>query len=737
MANALRAHPQSLNEIWAFTRSHTQHWSPEHRLERDLRFHALMGEQHKIQQGLRDILKRIKEEQSEEKRLALARWAKKTLPVITTKANAANEARLLAQYAGLALGASGQWTALSQPQSMPEWLVAKLPEPFDESSLAVELRQDHLSGLVLHCVAPDQGGNIIPFPSPLPAQLHIAGEGEAGQWHVVAIDSRIKLPAPGQRIRLTTIDGRQYELAAELILKTDQQVDKQDLEPVYLSHVEEDTKQAALIAEWLAQQGIEVRLLPDIEQESESIQKTEAPIRLLRLWTQAAHRYWEGRSEREQQAITRNLILRTEEVDPPTGINPAEQLLDWFGWSQLGDRTADRAILKGIRQWLEQGATEPEKEDSDLPDQTSISAEIQSLIDEIDNPETEPPRRLEIGDRLAELGDPRSGVGVREIEVAAASPVTADARQEDKPDIAERVYPPEFQHLLDEINDFQTKPPRRLEIGDELDRLGDPRKGVGLDEQGLPVIDWVEIPGGPFVYQHGEKVELPTFYISRYPVTNAQFQAFIDAGGYGKPDGVLKRAGRIFQQAATQKEDWWINLKKPKPNRSYWPQGNRPKTNIDWYEAIAFTRWLTAQLGYEVRLPTEQEWEKVARGTEGLIYPWGIDYRSGYANIYETKNKAGKWNLGQTTAVGIYPQGQSPYGVIDMAGNVWEWCLNKVDYPEIITPDTSGDSRVLRGGSWVYETVYARAGYRVGGSPRGRNEGWGCRILSSVPIADR
>ncbi len=737
LANALRANPRWLNEIWAFTRSHTQHWSPEDRLERDLRFHALMGEQQKIQQGLRDILKRIKEENSEEKRLALARWAKKTLPVIAAKSDAANEARLLAQYAGLALGTTGQWTTLSQPQSMPDWLVAKLPEPFDETSLAVEIRQDPLIGLVLHCVAPDQGGNIISFPTPLPAQLHTAGEGEAGQWYSVTKDSRIKLPSLSHRIRLTTIDGRQYELEAELILKIDQQVDKQDLEPVYLSYVEEDTKQAELIAAWLAQQGIEVRLLQDTEQESESVLKTESPIRLLRLWTRAAHRYWEGRPEREQQAIARNLILRTEEVDLPTGVSPAEQLLDWFNWSKLGGRNADPTILEGIRQWLLEGATDSQQKVSDLPEQISLSPEIQSLIDEIDNPKTTPPRRLEIGDQLAELGDPRQGVGVRGIELPNAMAVTAGARQEDKPKVAERVYPPEVQIFLDEINDIQTNSPRRLEIGDELDRLGDPRKGVGLDEQGLPDIDCVEILGGPFIYQDGYTMELPTYYISRYPVTNDQFQAFIDAGGYGESDGVFKSVGGFFNQAATQKEGWWAKLNKPKPKKSTWSQGNRPRTDIDWYEAVAFTRWLTAQLGYEVRLPTEQEWEKAARGTQGLIYPWGQDYRLGYANINETRNKAGEWYLSQTTAVGIYPQGMSPYEVMDLTGNVWEWCLNKYDHPEIIKPDKSDDSRVLRGCSWIYDTDSARADSRFRSSPDFRRDDWGFRVLSSVPIADR
>ena len=232
----------------------------------------------------------------------------------------------------------------------------------------------------------------------------------------------------------------------------------------------------------------------------------------------------------------------------------------------------------------------------------------------------------------------------------------------------------------------------------------------------VPDIDWVEIPAGPFIYQESETVELPAFSISRYPITNVQYQTFIDASGYDE-------------------DRWWKDLRKPEPEASSWPQPNRPRTDVDWYEAVAFTRWLSAQLSREIRLPTEQQWEKAARGTEGLEYPWGNEYRSGYANVDETEDKDGPWYLKQTTAVGLYPQGQSPWGVLDMAGNVWEWCLNKFDQLEVISADRSGDGRVLRGGSWVYIPVAARVTFRDWHNPDGRSDDRGFRVVVlSAPI---
>jgi len=232
----------------------------------------------------------------------------------------------------------------------------------------------------------------------------------------------------------------------------------------------------------------------------------------------------------------------------------------------------------------------------------------------------------------------------------------------------------------------------------------------------LPDIDWVEIPGGDFIYQEGERRSLPTFYMARYPVTNVQYRTFIDAGGY-------------------RDERWWRDLVRPEPEESRWPQANRPRTNVDWYEAVAFSRWLSAQLGYEVRLPTEEEWERAARGSDGREYPWGADYQTGYANTDEKGDKAGDWSLEQTIAVGVYPRGESEEGVFDLSGNVWDWCLNKYDRPEQIEADTSGDWRVLRGGSWLNPPSYARGSQRFTFAPSDRYSDYGFRLVSSVLVA--
>jgi formylglycine-generating enzyme required for sulfatase activity len=247
----------------------------------------------------------------------------------------------------------------------------------------------------------------------------------------------------------------------------------------------------------------------------------------------------------------------------------------------------------------------------------------------------------------------------------------------------------------------------------DLDR----RPGIGLDG-GLPEIDWVEIPEGAFLYgEEKETRELPGFQIARYPITHAQFQAFIDAGGY-------------------QEADWWEGLAEriEQPETPNWSESNRPRETVSWYEAMAFCRWLSDRLGYEVRLPTEAEWEKAARGTDGRAFPWCEDYLAGHANVNEKGNKEGPAYLKQTTSVGLYPQGASPYGVADLTGNVWEWCLNEYDNPEKTDPGGNAD-RVLRGGSWGDNPVNARASFRLGFDPDGRLNSIGFRVLCSSPIS--
>jgi formylglycine-generating enzyme required for sulfatase activity len=110
---------------------------------------------------------------------------------------------------------------------------------------------------------------------------------------------------------------------------------------------------------------------------------------------------------------------------------------------------------------------------------------------------------------------------------------------------------------------------------------------------------------------------------------------------------------------------------------------------VSWYDAVAFCRWVSSKLGYEVRLPMEQEWQKAARGQQGLRYPYGSDFDESKGNTYET-------GIRQTSAVGIFANGTSLCGVADMSGNVFEWYLNEYDQPDNIQL-TGTVYRVLQG----------------------------------------
>lgn len=278
--------------------------------------------------------------------------------------------------------------------------------------------------------------------------------------------------------------------------------------------------------------------------------------------------------------------------------------------------------------------------------------------------------------------------------------------------VSQIVYSPELQQLLAELQTPAVKAPRRLEIGNRLNILGDPRLGLGVDvKSGLPDIDWINVPAGVFTFQRGERLHLDEFCISRYPVTNRQFQAFIADRGYDT-------------------DEWWEGLQKPDTaHEPYWKEGNRPVEQVDWYEAMAFCRWLSSRMKLDIRLPTEEQWEKASRGTDGREYPWGNGYKTGYANIDETGREDGIYYLEETSAVGIYPHGQSPYGLMDMAGNVWEWCLNKWDDPKMVTADLSGSGRVVRGGSWGLNSEHCRSSSRLPGHPFVRYFDRGFRLV--------
>jgi len=146
---------------------------------------------------------------------------------------------------------------------------------------------------------------------------------------------------------------------------------------------------------------------------------------------------------------------------------------------------------------------------------------------------------------------------------------------------------------------------------------------------------------------------------------------------------------------------------------------------VRWHEAIVFCRWLSGKLGQMVTLPTEMQWQRAAQGDDGRKYPWGNEFDKTRCNTYES-------GIGRTTAVDHYPKGKSPFGVFDMAGNVWEWCLNEHPNPHRV--DLGGwAQRVLRGGSWFLNSYYARATYRDYYDPIFRPN-FGFRVVSECAL---
>lgn len=249
-------------------------------------------------------------------------------------------------------------------------------------------------------------------------------------------------------------------------------------------------------------------------------------------------------------------------------------------------------------------------------------------------------------------------------------------------------------------------PVERARAGTSLGLLGDPRRGVGL-KTGLPDFDWIEIPAGPFLYGKKKKhcnVEVP-YRISRYPVTVSQYGAFTKAGGYSDDawwdaDGIRWRDGGMITG--------------PETYREIFQTPNHPQVGVSFYEAAAFCRWVSTQAIGPVRLPTEEEWERAARGTNRRKYPWGEAGKAeSRANIDDTC-------IGHSSTVGIFPDGASPDGCFDMAGNVWEWTTGKMDR-----------YTVVRGGSFNLRSVYAHYGHRYGVFSSDPRSNVGFRVVAS------
>ena len=278
----------------------------------------------------------------------------------------------------------------------------------------------------------------------------------------------------------------------------------------------------------------------------------------------------------------------------------------------------------------------------------------------------------------------------------------------------------------------------RALAGNILAQLGDDlRPGVGTNADGLPDILWCEAPAGTFLMGSNDyddekpphTVHVSTFQISQYPVTNAQYRAFIVDGGYSERTYWTNEGWKWKEQEQISEPDWAGGA---------FDLVNHPVVRVSWYEATAFCKWLTLRLREQgelskeqtIRLPTEAEWEKAARGEDGRTYPWGNDEISPeVANYSDT-------GLGVTSTVGCFPRGKSPYHCEEMAGNVWEWCVDwyESNYyaqspKENPTGPESGSRRVLRGGAWYYGAGGCRSAYRLDGHPGSRLLFAGFRVV--------
>ena len=223
---------------------------------------------------------------------------------------------------------------------------------------------------------------------------------------------------------------------------------------------------------------------------------------------------------------------------------------------------------------------------------------------------------------------------------------------------------------------------------------------MGSDKTRDPQAKYDETPQYP--------VEVAAFAIGQHPVTVAEYACAV-------------RAKAVREPEAYAGVDWAKQQAHP----------DHPVVCVSWYDAVTYCAWLAKTTGQSWRLPSEAEWEKAARGTDGRIYPWGDTFDKARCNTDES-------GIRTTTPVGHYPSGESPYHAQGMAGNVWEWTSNLFQsYPyrknDGRENQDSAENRVLRGGSWFHHQQYARGACRSNPGPDNLGYHMGLRLVLGAP----
>ena len=260
---------------------------------------------------------------------------------------------------------------------------------------------------------------------------------------------------------------------------------------------------------------------------------------------------------------------------------------------------------------------------------------------------------------------------------------------------------------------------QRAEAIQALTRVG---SGYWSGAYGEP--EWVTIPASEF-WMGGEekydgnpihKLYIPKFQIARVPVTNYQYEIFVKATNHPAPD-------------------YWDDNRTPKGLESH------PVVNVTWYDAVVYCEWLSSVLKKVIRIPSEAEWEKAARGGDSSIidfgnvesnkraYAWGDKFKNTHCNTKEL-------GMNGTTPVGIFLEGKSSYGVLDMIGNIWEWTRTLYGYNYPYIPDDGREDmsktegrRILRGGGFFDSQIGARCASRNWNLPNVKREDGGFRLV--------
>jgi formylglycine-generating enzyme required for sulfatase activity len=313
-------------------------------------------------------------------------------------------------------------------------------------------------------------------------------------------------------------------------------------------------------------------------------------------------------------------------------------------------------------------------------------------------------------------------------------------------------------------------------VGDTLGQIGDPRFAADRfhlpqrrTESYEPLPGSLHVPSGHFLMgsiardsdARGNEIGntdglvdiVYPFWISRFPVTVWQYQVFIEDRGYDTRSW-WSSAGwkwrKFDPQQSLRSGDKWIEDFSTKRTRSAplgWEEQrrfrNRPVTGVCWFEARAYAAWLERKLrsasttpsGYEIRLPTEDEWERSARGTDGRRYPWGNEWNVAHANVQES-------GISHPTAVGMYPLGSSPSRAEEMVGNVQQWTLSRdLSYPYLSSDGrnrtdgaTAKEIRIIRGGSFLLPASESRCAIRSRELPHSFRKDLGFRVALSIKL---